>query len=214
MADAAADTVNKVTWKLRTLQRSSKYHTGAELVNLYKSRVLSYLEYRTPALYHATETVLQPLNSLQDRFLRQAGLSTLEALMEFNLAPLTTRRDVAMLGLIHRAALKKGPEQFHELFYEERRVKRPSTRLEERRRKHGRQLKEYRAGTHLNVLRRSALGLVTVYNLLPEALVRLTEVKDFQKALQDLVKTRAREGCDDWHLTFSPRLPLHTHPLK
>ena len=184
MEDAVAETVQGVSWKLRTLRRSAKYHTEAELVHLYKARVLSYLEYRTPALYHVTNTVLQPLNSLQDRFLRQVGLSPVEALMEFNLAPLATRRDVALLGLIHRAALKKGPEQFHDLFSLEQRAERPNTRLAARRAKHGRQLKEYRLETHLNVLRRSAFGLVSVYNLLPHEVVQLEEVKDFQTALQ------------------------------
>ena len=31
--------------------------------------------------------------------------------MNFNLAPLSTRRDIAMLGVIHRAALREGPQQ-------------------------------------------------------------------------------------------------------
>ena len=79
---------------------------------LYKARVLGYVEYRTAAVYRATDTVLAPLNRLQENFLRQLGITPLEALMEFNLALLATRRDVAMLGLVHRAALRQGPPQF------------------------------------------------------------------------------------------------------
>ena len=78
--------------------------------------MLSYLEYRTPAVYHATCTVLGPLDRLQDSFLRKAGVTTLEGLMVFNLAPLAARRDMAMLGLIHRTVLGKGPEQFRNFF--------------------------------------------------------------------------------------------------
>ena len=85
-------------------------------MNLYKARVLGYLEYRTPAVYHATDTVLAPLNRLQDAFLRRLGVEPMEALMEFRLAPLATRRDIAMLGLVHRAALKQGPPQFWSFF--------------------------------------------------------------------------------------------------
>ena len=33
-----------------------------------------------------------------------------------NLAPLAVRRDIAMLGLIHRAMLGRGPAQFREFF--------------------------------------------------------------------------------------------------
>ena len=53
---------------------------------------------------------------MQTRFLKALGCSELEALMEFNLAPLRTRRDVAMLGVLHRTVLDKGPEHFKEFF--------------------------------------------------------------------------------------------------
>ena len=134
--------------------------------------------------------------------------------MEFNLAPLATRRDMAMLGLIHRTVLGRGPEQFKEFFQLEASVATHGTGLQERRREHGRQLKDWRRGTHLNVTRRSALGLVAVYNLLPAEVVKLGNVKDFQVALQGLVKRRATAGCEDWPLTLSPRVPLWRHPVR
>ena len=37
------------------------FHTDRELVNLYKGRVLQYLQYRTAAVYHANCTTPQPL---------------------------------------------------------------------------------------------------------------------------------------------------------
>ena len=114
----------------------------------------------------------------------------------------------------HRADLKKGPAHFHEYFFLAEEKQKPKTRLQSRRAQHGRQLKEYRAGTHLNVLRRSVLGLVTIYNLLPAWVVQLEQVKDFQQALQEHVKERACPNCEDWRLTYSPRLPLYRHPLR
>ena len=164
MEDAVRETVAEAGWKLRTLQRSARFHTDRELVNLYKARVLSYLEYRTPAVYHATCTVLGPLDRLQDSFLRKAGVTTLEGLMVFNLAPLAARRDMAMLGLIHRTVLGKGPEQFRNFFFPASQRSTSRTRLAERRSEHGSQLTDWRRRTHLNVVRRSALGLVAVYN--------------------------------------------------
>ena len=59
---------------------------------------------------------LNLFDKLQDSFLQKLGIAPLEALMEFNLAPLATRRDIAMLGLVHRAVLRKGPPQFWEFF--------------------------------------------------------------------------------------------------
>ena len=133
--------------------------------------------------------------------------------MVFNLAPLSTRRDIAMLGLVHRTVLGKGPKHFQKFFTLEEKLPHARTRLGKKRKEHGRQLRDPRARTHLNVVRRSALGLVAVYNLLPAKVVQLQEVKDFQRALQELVKERACANCENWHLTLSPRLALHNHPL-
>ena len=159
-------------------------------------------------------TVLQPLDKLQERFLRNAGVTQLEGLMVFNLAPLAARRDIAMLGLIHRTVLGKGPEQFKSFFCSDEATGTHRTRLQSRMLRHGRKLKDLRTTLHLNMARRSALGLVAVYNLLPADVVQLDNVKDFQRALAGLLKKRAQAGCEDWQLTCSPRVPLWRHPLK
>ena len=133
MADAVHGVVVEVNWKLRTLERSAAYHYDTQLVKLYKARVLGYVEYRTAAVYHATDTVLKLLDKLQDSFLQKLGIAPLEALMEFNLAPLATRRDIAMLGLVHRAALRKGPPQFWEFSTKALDTAKVRTRLSHRR---------------------------------------------------------------------------------
>ena len=86
------------------------------------------------------------------------------------------------------------------------------TRYAEKR--HDKQLEDHRVGRFTELLRRSALGLVSVYNLLPEKVVAQKEVKHFQRELANLLKERAVEGCEDWQQTFSPRVPLWKHPLQ
>ena len=211
MAAAVRETVTEAKWRLRVLERSVKYFSVPQLVTKYKARVLSYVEYRTAAVYHATDTVLEPLEQLQEGFLRRLGLTAVGALADFRLAPLSCRRDMAMLGVLHRAVLKKGPERLHKLFYVEENTATSRTRLATRR--HDKQLKEYRLRRFLEVLRRSALGLVAVYNLLPADLVAAGTVKDFQRTLQDLLCHRAVTGKLDWKETYSPRVPLWRHPL-
>ena len=61
---------------------------------------------------------------------------------------------------------------------------------------------------------RSALGLVAVYNLLPQNLKAVTQVKEFQQGLQMILKQRLEEGCTDLQATFCPRGPLAKHALK
>ena len=63
------------------------------------------------------------------------------------------------------------------------------------------------------MIKRSFLGLVAVYNLLPASCVALNNVKEFQRALQHLVKERAKMGREDWQDTLNPRIPMARHPL-
>eukprot|EP00959_Pyramimonas_sp_CCMP1952_P156756 3278279-Pyramimonas_sp.AAC.1 len=73
------------------LLRSRWYHSVPELMLLFKGHVLFFIEYRAPALAHV-------LDAVQDRFLRAVGISARDACVHFRLAPLATRRDMAMLG--------------------------------------------------------------------------------------------------------------------
>ena len=66
---------------------------------LYESHVLSFLEGATPALYHACPSILRPLDAIQETLLQELCVTEAEALVNFNLAPLPMRRDIAMLGL-------------------------------------------------------------------------------------------------------------------
>ena len=125
MQKTLGKTAAEARWKINTLERSSRSQCDRQLVVLYKAKVLSYVEYRTAAVYHAIDTVFYVLNAVLYTFLRKLGISDLEALMEFNLAPLEVRRDIAMWGLIHRTALGEGPEQLQHFFQRGRRFRTP-----------------------------------------------------------------------------------------
>ena len=197
MAAAVNEVVQEASWKLKMLLRTKRFHNDAELIVLYKSHLLVYLEYRTPAVYHATPKVLERLDHVRTRFLRDAGVDEATALMNFNLAPLSARRDIAMLGVLHRTVLGKGPPQFKQHF-----------KLEA-----GRKLKDPRSELRDPIVSRSALGLVAIYNLLPDRTRAARDLKDCQSRLQQIMKERLSEGCADWETTFSRRTALERHPL-
>ena len=113
MKTCVDELVHDASWKVTSVLRGRTYQTRVELIAVYKAKVLSYIESRTPALYHAADTVLARLDAVQRRFLRELGITEAQALLDHSLAPLETRRDIAMLGVIHRAALKLGPPQLH-----------------------------------------------------------------------------------------------------
>ena len=140
-------------------------------------------------------------------------MNEIEALLEFNLAPLSTRRDIAMLGVIHRAANKAGPEHLHPFFQRTARVCTHHTRRQVR--AHSLNLADPGdSSRHLDIMSRSALGLVYVYNLLPDHLVQETEISKFQGALQEkIIKGSARAGKEGWEQMLSPRHSRVEHPL-
>ena len=63
-------------------------------------------------------------------------------------------------------------------------------------------------------IRRSALGSIRVYNLLPADVVLHKTVKQFQQAVSGLVKDRVVAGDSRWRNLLSPRHALFQyHPL-
>ena len=122
---------------------------------------------------------------------------------------------MAMLGLIHCAVLKKGPQQFCKLFFADSAA--PHA-------KHQRSIKEYADGDSTDYelpgsapaeyIGRSALGLTTVYNMLPPAVAACNSVKQFQSSLQKMLKEAAAAQEPNWQQLFSPRVQLQHHPLQ
>ena len=210
MKECIHETVSEASWRFKSLLRSHRFFNDSEMVGFFKVHVLSYLEYRTPALYHACSTDLLSLDRVLANLLRQIGVSDVEALFEFRLAPLTSRRDMAMLAIIHRALIGEGPPIFRKYF----RLQNSSDRRSDRLQRHPRQIVTEFGGNGGAVFKRSIFGLCSVYNLLPLSIVEMPSVHEFQGALQELLKERAAQGQHRWEILFSPRIPYATHPLR
>ena len=192
MDEAINELVTEVGWKLRTLLRTQRYYTDAELILLYKAQLLSFIEYRTPAIYHATRHLLSKVDAIQTRFLRNAGVDEVTALMHFNLAPLSMRRDIAMLGVVHRAAIGEGPPQLKRL------IKRAPGGFQ--------LLDPYSGRTTPPVVKRSVWGLLPVYNKLGSNAQSIATVKDFQAYLQERAKVIIQKNLiEEWTDLYSPR---------
>ena len=211
MSTATHKCATSAALKAKALLRARRFYSTADLVMLYKSHILSFIEYRTAGIHFASTSVLNDIDDSQVRFLRQIGLTEVLAFMVFNLAPLSARRDIAMLGCIHRAVLLQGPPALWKFFRRETVPRATSTRRGIR---HSFQLIEWQPGRDLEVMRRSALGMIRVYNMLPQEVVEKAEVKAFQSALTQLLRDRVNGGDDNWHRLFSPRHRLfQSHPL-
>ena len=92
----------------------------------------------------------------------------------------------------------KGPAQFKEFFKKD---------------SHTKALHDPRNDFNDPITRRSALGLVAVYNMLPPRILGSKTVSVFQRSLQECVVKFALSGYPQWVDVFSPRIPLASHPL-
>lgn len=192
MREAVHQIVVEAAWRKKSLLRTARYHTDAELITLFKSHVVGYVEYRTPAVYHASSSVLAPVDRILD-------VDPITALHVFNIAPLSARRDIAMLGVIHRSVLGQGPRLISKCFIKDfkvRRVTRASGRA------HSAQLVNTSYGGCLLAYRRSIFGLIEVYNALPQRVVDSATVSEFQRACQELLKEQTESR--HWLRLFSP----------
>ncbi len=86
MCECVRECVHEASWRLKSVVRTRRYHTDGELIQHFKAHVLSYVEYRTPGLYHAASTILEPLNRILRSFLRDVNVGLEDALLHFNLA--------------------------------------------------------------------------------------------------------------------------------
>ena len=205
MLDAAKHVAREAGWRLKTLLRTRKFFTTPELVHLYKAQILSYMESSTAALYHAAPTNLAWIDRVQHRFLKEIGLSELEAVRNFRLAPLNSRRDMAMLGLLHKINLGEAPLQLQALFPKTGLVPELPGRRRLRfwRPLHSKQLATPVDWASSEVLKRSLFGLVRCYNKLPQKLVDASTVKALQRDLQLGLLHCAELGLNNWQSLFS-----------
>ena len=96
--------------------------------------------------------------------------------------------DISVLGIIHAAALRQGPPPLWKFFQRDFSFGlRRSNRTYHR---HSKCFIEWPAGHNLEIMKRSAFGMIRVYNILPQEVVDTHDLKAFQKAL-----SCQRSGC-------------------
>ena len=205
MHAAARYVATEAGWRLKTLLRSRRFFTFPEILRLYKAQILSFIESSTAALCHAAPSTLERIDRVQWRFLRELGLSEKEALCDFRLAPLCSRRDMAMLGALHKLNLGMAPEQMQELLPLVGSRVEPlwKHRLRWWRPLHNKQLQTPATYRSSDVMKRSVFGLANLYNALPQFVVEKTSVKAFQKTLQDALSKLAAANTEEWQTLYS-----------
>ena len=208
MTSCIEATMRKISPKIKALLRTRPYYSTSELVRQFKTHILGLAEANIGAIYHARQTVLDPLDRSLDNFLRDIQLDARSAFLEHNMAPLSMRRDIAMLGFLHKRMLGDTHVDICSLLplipeLETRRCTRSRSY------RPSRMLEETFHGSRPALIRRSIFGLTRVYNKLPQHIVDSESCNEFQHHLNAFAHDRCRAGAPEWKMIFSPRRDLY-----
>ena len=166
----------------------------------FKTHILGILESNIGGIYHATQTVLAPLDRVVTTFVHALNMEVDIAFLQFNLAPLALRRDIAMLGFLHKCNLPNAHPHIRRLF--------PA--MGATRDTHSRSMwniLNFETGPtfHAEVLSRSIFHLTHVYNALPQHIASINDVSQFQHALTHIARHKCSQHHPNWQTFLSPR---------
>ena len=188
--------------KIKAMLRMKSTYDLQEMVRQFKTHIWGFLEYHCGSIAHATETVLTKLDRLHDSYLEALQLNADVAFLDFNFAPPRLRRDIAMLGFLHKRVIGQchpAVKQFLPF------LAMPSMW-------HNKQLEPFLDNCikYHRLHERSLFGMIHVYNRLHQSFVDLETVKGFQRALTDLARARCRNKDPRWHLSFHSSAEIWT----
>ena len=173
----------------------------------FKTHILSVLETHTGAIYHATTSALKKLDKLQIHFLEQLGLNEKQAFLQHNLLPLELRRDIAILGFLHKSNLGLNHPGVNDCFKAGGMPAIIHPAGSSYARRHDKPLFSHLDNVNsLNVLyRRSIPNMVHIYNLLPQSFVDCSTVSAFQNKLTAISRLKCIMNAERWKIWLSAR---------
>jgi len=115
MRQAVEQMLAKIRPRIKALLRTRSHYNNESLVNQFKIQVWGLMEAHSGGIFHASTSILDQFDHSQKHFLDELGISVETAFLEFNFAPPTLRRNIAMLGLIHKRVLGECHPSFNHL---------------------------------------------------------------------------------------------------
>ena len=202
MHEAIDKIISQMRPKMQAIIRTKLHYNAQDLLSQFKTHVWSIMETHNGGIFHASSSLLQKLDSLQNHFLKEIGIDAKTAFVDHNFAPPSLRRNIGVLGLLQKRVLGKCHPVFQKLLPFHFQV---FGRL--RPNEHNKQL----YGHVLDVENQHALhsrsifGMVYVYNLLPQRFVDSESISAFQKGLTLIAREKCKGGDPHWMHNFSCR---------
>ena len=154
------------------------------------------------AIFHASDSLLAKIENVQQSFLRELGVSEEDAYLSHNFAPPKLRRNIGILGLLHKRVIGQSHPIFKKLFPFSAEIGRPLLNGG-----HNKQLYGHLHEVHFQMALycRSIFAMSYVYNMLPQYVVDASSVTEFQKYLSILARRKCALGDEIWKDNFSSR---------
>ena len=105
MHTAIDQLLSKIRPKTTAILRMRGYYAVPDIINQYKTHVWRLVESHCGGYFHAATSLLDKVGQVQSNFLHKLNISEREAFLEFNFAPTILRRNIGILGLIHKRVL-------------------------------------------------------------------------------------------------------------
>jgi len=194
--------LTRIRPKIKAILRTRGYHSISDLIMQFKTHIWGLMEAHMGGIFHATSTRLDKIDHVQDRFLRELGISAEYAFEEFNFAPPKLRRNIGILGLLHKRVLGLCHPSFERLlpWY--------SSRFEPSR-GHGHNKTLYGHNCEIShcqgLFSRSIFSMVDIYNSLLQYTVDNSSVSEFQSYLNHIAHTKCQQGDVKWMSLFCRR---------
>ena len=100
---AAIDKIlSEIKPKVTAILRTRKHYSAGELIMQFEAHIWSRMEIHSGGIFHASNYLLEKLDRVQASFLRELGVSEEYAYLTFNFAPTQLRRNIGILGLLHK----------------------------------------------------------------------------------------------------------------
>ena len=179
--------------KIKAMLRTRGLYDLPTMLQQFKTHIWSIIEHHNGSLRHATATLLARLDGLQVSFLDELQITEDAAFVNYNFAPLGLRRDIGILGFLHKRVLglcHPGICKFLPMAAGAAWHNRPLKTF------------DHVCTTNRRMFERSIFYMIHVYNRLPQYLIDCCSVSAFQKQLTQIAKHRCIAGDDEWASCF------------
>ena len=188
--------------RIKALLRTRAHYEEDALVDQYKTHIWGIVESNTGGIFHAATHHLDKLDDTQQHFLDELGVTSKDAFLKYNFAPPNLRRNIGILGFIHKRVLGECHPSLQNLlpWYRDQFGHVYAG-------KHNKQLYGHNREvvSHWHLFNRSIFIMVSIYNDLPQQAVVCQHVNTFQTYLTHIARTRCKNNNPKWQYTFDPR---------